>query len=244
MTGASRPRQLGDRSPTGRRARAQPSLGSRAAAIRDSCTTYLSERAHWSPGLNAVHRHLGSRARNMLTFCLGLLLMPRLGRSETVNVFQTAKHAEYMKSFDRRSVLLMGGVAERALAKREGYRFVWAFGVIASVNLALYRNWNLPLTLMLALWRRILSRPQALTVFLYEDTLQHGTFMAHAVRDLPNRVRSVCIAHGYYEILEPDCVIRRVQYSAEASSGFRVINLSKRGCDQGSILQNFFATRN
>ena len=52
------------------------------------------------------------------------------------------------------------------------------------------------------------------------------------------------IAHGYYEILEPDCVIRRVQYSAEASSGFRVINLSKRGCDQGSILQNVFATRN
>ena len=40
------------------------------------------------------------------------------------------------------------------------------------------------------------------------------------------------VAHGHYEVREPDCVIRRVQYNAEASSGFRVLNVNRRGCDQ------------
>lgn len=40
------------------------------------------------------------------------------------------------------------------------------------------------------------------------------------------------IAHGYYEVREPDCIIRRVQYNAEASSGFRVLNMNKRSCDE------------
>ena len=46
------------------------------------------------------------------------------------------------------------------------------------------------------------------------------------------------VAHGYYEVLEPDCVVRRVQFNAEVSSGFRVLSINKRNCDELPVNQN------
>lgn len=173
-----------------------------AESVVNHCAQYLRQREHWSPRMNAALRVHALRWRTVIGLVLSLTQVPRLGRHETLNVFHTAKHAVYMKAFEARTVLLTGGVDEWTLARREGYRFVWAFGAIAAVELALFRRWTRPLVGVLALWRRALARPRRVTVFLYEDTLSHGTFLAHAARDLANGARTVCIAHGYYGELD------------------------------------------
>lgn len=107
-----------------------------------------------------------------------------------------------MKAFDPGAVLVVGGASERALAAREGYRFAWSFGIAAAVDLAVHAGLTWPLELQISRWRRLLGGPAEVTVFLREDTLQVGTFLAHAARDLANGARTVCIAHGYYGELD------------------------------------------
>jgi hypothetical protein len=173
-----------------------------AADIVDGARAYVWERQHWSPRMNVALRARAMGARSPVGFLLGLSQWPRVGRIDALNVFHTARHADYMKAFDRRSVLLTGWIDEWRLARREGYRFVWSFGTTAAVDLAMFRGWMLPLRIVLARWRRALGRPRRVTVYLSEDTSPHGAFMAHLVRGLPNDARTVCIAHGYYGKLD------------------------------------------
>jgi hypothetical protein len=182
--------------------RSRPDLRALAADIVRSASDYVRQREHWSPRINEALRAQALGLRPMLGWILGLLGGPRPGRADVLHVFREAKHAAYMKSFDRRNVLLTGWVGEWRLARREGYRFAWSFGVTAAVDLAMFRGWMLPLRIVLAQWRRALGRPRRVTVYLSEDTQEFGTFMAHLVRRLPNDARTVCIAHGYYSRLD------------------------------------------
>jgi len=179
-----------------------PSTRDLADAIVRSCSDYMQQRTRWSPRLNDELRGRALRIRTVLVAALGLLQWPLLARDEAVHVFHTVRHADYMALFDPASVLVTGGVEEWRLARRRGYRFVWAFGPIDSVDLALFRGWMLPLRLALAQWRWAFGRARRVTVFLFEDTLQHGAFLAHLVGGLANEARSVCIAHGYYGELD------------------------------------------
>jgi hypothetical protein len=182
--------------------RPAPGVGELAADIVRTASDYVRQRQHWSPRMNDALRARAMGLKAPLGWVLGLLLGPRVGRSDALNVFQTVRHAQYMKLFDRRSVMLTGWVDEWRLARREGYRFAWSFGATAAVDLAMFRQWMLPLRIVLALWRRALRRPRCVTVYLSDDTLAFGSFMAHLVRGLPNDARSVCIAHGYYSRLD------------------------------------------
>ena len=42
------------------------------------------------------------------------------------------------------------------------------------------------------------------------------------------------VVRGVYEILEPSCVIRRVEYQADHVKGFKVLNTSQRSCQEQS----------
>jgi hypothetical protein len=179
-----------------------PGIRELAADIVRTASDYVRERQHWSPRTNDAIRARAMGPKPQLGWILGLLLGPRRGGADTLHVFQTERHARYMKMFDPRSVLLTGWVGEWKLARREGYRFAWSFGVTAAVDLAMFREWTLPLRIVLAQWRRALGRPRCVTVYLSEDTLAFGSFLAHLVRGLPNHARSVCIAHGYYGSLD------------------------------------------
>jgi hypothetical protein len=183
-------------------ARPVPGVRELAADIVRTALDYVRERQHWSPRMNDALRARAMGLRPQLGWVLGLLLGPRVGRTDTLHVFQTVRHARYMQAFDPRSVMLTGWVDERRLARREGYRFAWSFGATSAVDLAMFRQWMLPLWIVLALWRRALGRPRCVTVYLADDTLAFGSFMAHLVRGLPNDARSVCIAHGYYPRLD------------------------------------------
>jgi hypothetical protein len=179
-----------------------PGVRELAADIVRTASDYVRERQHWSPRMNDALRARAMGLRPQLGWVLGLLLRPRVGRTDTLHVFQTVRHACYMKAFDPRSVMLTGWVDEWKLARREGYRFAWSFGATSAVDLAMFRQWTLPLRIVLALWRRALGRPRCVTVYLADDTLAFGSFMAHLVRGLPNDARSVCIAHGYYDRID------------------------------------------
>lgn len=175
-----------------------PEVHRLAEDIVRSALDYVRERQHWSPRMNEALRARAMGLRAPAGLVLGLLQVPRPVDAETVNVFQSARHADFMKTFDRRSVLVTGWVDEWRLARREGYRFVWSFGVTAAVDLAMFRGWMSPLRMMLARWRRALGRARRVTVYLSDDTSPFGTFMAHLARALPNEARSVCVAHGYF----------------------------------------------
>ena len=40
------------------------------------------------------------------------------------------------------------------------------------------------------------------------------------------------VVRGVYEVLEPNCVIQRVEYQADYVKGFKVLKTSKRSCQQ------------
>jgi hypothetical protein len=61
----------------------------------------------------------------------------------------------------------------------------------------------------------------------YYDKLTGTTHSRAEDADLTGVIR------GYYEVHEPDCVVRRVQYSADVESGFRVVAVSTRTCETG-----------
>ena len=49
---------------------------------------------------------------------------------------------------------------------------------------------------------------------------------------------SLGMSHGYYEVLEPGCIVRRCQYNADTLGGFRVVNLHKRSCKDPPVSLN------
>ena len=40
------------------------------------------------------------------------------------------------------------------------------------------------------------------------------------------------VVRGVYEVLDPNCIIRRVEYQADNVKGFKVLNTSKRSCQE------------
>ena len=42
---------------------------------------------------------------------------------------------------------------------------------------------------------------------------------------------------GSYEVEDPGCVIRRVEYKADSTAGFQVLNISRRSCESGEIIR-------
>ena len=44
------------------------------------------------------------------------------------------------------------------------------------------------------------------------------------------------VVRGVYEVLEPNCVIQRVEYQADHVKGFKVLKTSKRSCQQKDLL--------
>ena len=46
------------------------------------------------------------------------------------------------------------------------------------------------------------------------------------------------VVRGVYEVLEPNCVIQRVEYQADHVKGFKVLKTSKRSCQQQDLSGN------
>lgn len=49
------------------------------------------------------------------------------------------------------------------------------------------------------------------------------------------------VVRGVYEVLEPNCMIRRIEYQADHAQGFQILNMTRRSCNQeaaAEIVQN------
>lgn len=170
--------------------------------IAADCTQWNTQYTHYHPQEITRRRDAALKPQEVVRALLGLFLYPRFFGADTIYLFEGLRHKEYMTTFDRRLVFLVGSHRERAFAKECGYGFIWSFPIDAAVRAKIYRGLSLLAYVQMLFWRSALGARKNVVFFLYEDTQPLGTFFVHLARELLKNARTVCIQHGYFSSLK------------------------------------------
>ena len=92
----------------------------------------------------------------------------------------------------------------------------------------------------------IFPKKQRLTQIYFQESLKKSYTFEYSVQEdvtgITHSRKETAdengVVRGVYEILEPNCIIRRVEYQADHVKGFKVLKTAKRSCQESAKKQH------
>ena len=74
--------------------------------------------------------------------------------------------------------------------------------------------------------------------YSFEYSTQDGdTGITHSRKETADEFG---VVRGVYELLEPNCIIRRIEYQADQVHGFQILGMSTKSCQEESVPKKAF----
>ena len=74
--------------------------------------------------------------------------------------------------------------------------------------------------------------------YSFEYSTQDGeTGITHSRKETADEFG---VVRGVYELLEPNCIIRRIEYQADQVHGFQILGMSTKSCKEESVPKKAF----
>lgn len=169
--------------------------------ISEKSKDWIRQYAHIDSKEIERRRKIARGIKEFVRTLAGLFIRPKLGETKSIYIFEGLRNKEYMSVFKPDSVIIVGSHLERDYAIAHGYGFSWSFPMVGAVHSKIYREWSFPLTRQIKFWANEVAHFDRVIFFLYEDTQPLGIFFVHLARIFKSKVKSVCMQHGYFCIL-------------------------------------------